>query len=176
MRRASSAVMMPCLASIAACALLAAISWRKRCRSKSMEALISSMTASGLVVKRPPHILLLMTRLPGRSRARSVYVDSDRFETRSRLLAWSHFLRKTGSPLFRKMLLNSAPDMTGSEEAARPPAKKRLAMIVAGGIAAVALAAVYGIAAFTRNAPDAACGGAIEAARRVAPLARGEVA
>src|SRR5713101_6749911 len=66
--------------------------------------------------------------------------------------------------------------MTGPEEAARPPAKLRLAMIVAGGIAAVALAAVYGIGAFTRNAPDAACAGAIEAARRVAPFARGEVA
>jgi thiol-disulfide isomerase/thioredoxin len=66
--------------------------------------------------------------------------------------------------------------MTGPEEAARFHAKKRLAVIVAGGVVAVALAAVYGMGAFTRNAPDAACAGALEAARRVAPFARGEVA
>jgi len=66
--------------------------------------------------------------------------------------------------------------MTGPEEAARSHAKRRLAMIVAGGVVAVALAAVYGMGAFTRNAPDAACTAAVELARRVAPLARGEVA
>jgi len=64
--------------------------------------------------------------------------------------------------------------MTGPEEAAPRHAKRRLAMIVAGGV--VALAAVYGMGAFTRNAPDAACTAAVELARRVAPLARGEVA
>jgi len=42
-------------------AWLAAMSWRNRCRSNSMEALISSMMASGCSLKRPPHILLLMT-------------------------------------------------------------------------------------------------------------------
>src|SRR5882757_134366 len=104
-----------------------------------MEALISSMTASGLVVNRPPHILLLMTRLPGTSR-------------------------------------NVALEMTGPEETARTPIKRRRAMIAGGVVVAVALAAVYGIAAFRRNAPDAACGPAVEAARRVAPFARGEVA
>jgi thiol-disulfide isomerase/thioredoxin len=66
--------------------------------------------------------------------------------------------------------------MTGPEEAARFHAKKRLAVIVAGGVVAVALAAVYGMGAFTRNAPDAACATAVELARRVGPLARGEVA
>jgi thiol-disulfide isomerase/thioredoxin len=65
--------------------------------------------------------------------------------------------------------------MTGPEEAARFHAKKRLAVIVAG-VVAVALAAVYGMGAFTRNAPDAACAAAVDLARRVGPLARGEVA
>jgi thiol-disulfide isomerase/thioredoxin len=68
--------------------------------------------------------------------------------------------------------------MTGSEQAARVHAKKRLAMVVAGGIAGVAvgLGAVYGIGRFQRNLGDDACRPAIELARRLAPLARGEVA
>jgi len=66
--------------------------------------------------------------------------------------------------------------MTGPEETARTPIKRRRAMIAGGVVVAVALAAVYGIAALRRNAPDAACGPAMEAARRVAPFARGEVA
>ena len=68
--------------------------------------------------------------------------------------------------------------MTGPEETARIHAKKRLAMVVAGGIAGVAvgLAAVYGIGTFLRNAGDAACRPAVELAKRIAPLARGEVA
>jgi len=45
-------------------------------------------------------------------------------------------------------------------------------LLVAGSVAA----AVYGIGAFKRNAPDGACAGAVETARRLAPLARGEVA
>lgn len=57
-------------------------------------------------------------------------------------------------------------------------AKRRLAVIALGGIAGVAvgLAAVYGIGAMQRNAPDAACRPAAELAKRLAPLARGEVA
>src|SRR5436190_4176110 len=58
---------MPCWASIAACALLAVMSWRYRCRSTSIEALIASMIASGPDAKRPPHILLLMTPSPDRT-------------------------------------------------------------------------------------------------------------
>jgi len=51
-------------------------------------------------------------------------------------------------------------------------------VVVAGGIAgiAVGLAAVYGIGTFLRNAGDAACRPAVELAKRIAPLARGEVA
>ena len=66
--------------------------------------------------------------------------------------------------------------MTQSQPAA---AKKRLAMVLAGGIAGVAvgLAGVYGIATLTRNAGgDAACRPAVELARKMAPFARGEVA
>jgi thiol-disulfide isomerase/thioredoxin len=68
--------------------------------------------------------------------------------------------------------------MTRLEATARIHAKRRLAMVVAGGIAGVAvgLAAVYGIGAFLRNAGDAACRPAVEVARGLAPLARGEVA
>jgi thiol-disulfide isomerase/thioredoxin len=70
-----------------------------------------------------------------------------------------------------------SPIMTGSEQAASTYAKKRLAMVVAGGIAgiAVGLGAVYGIGRFQRNLGDDACR-ATELAQRLAPLARGEVA
>jgi thiol-disulfide isomerase/thioredoxin len=57
--------------------------------------------------------------------------------------------------------------------------KKRLAMIVAGGVAGLGLglAGVYGIATLTRNAGgDPACRPAVELARKVAPFARGDVA
>jgi thiol-disulfide isomerase/thioredoxin len=56
---------------------------------------------------------------------------------------------------------------------------KRLAMIVAGGVAglAVGLAGVYGVSTLTRNAGgDRACRPAVELAKKVAPFARGEVA
>jgi thiol-disulfide isomerase/thioredoxin len=68
--------------------------------------------------------------------------------------------------------------MIKPEEAARAHARKRLAMVVAGGVAGVAvgLAAVYGIKTMERNAPEAACAQAAETARRLAPLAHGEVA
>ncbi len=62
-------------------------------------------------------------------------------------------------------------------------AKRRLPLIVAAGIAGtlVGLAGVYGIAGLTRNAPgdaakDVSCRPAVELARKVAPLAHGEVA
>jgi len=58
-------------------------------------------------------------------------------------------------------------------------AKKRLAMILAGGIAGVVvgLAGVYGISVLTRNAGgDVVCRPAVELASKIAPLARGEVA
>jgi len=58
-------------------------------------------------------------------------------------------------------------------------AKKRLAMVLAGGIAGVVvgLAGVYGIATLTRNAGgDTVCRPAVELAKKIAPGARGEVA
>jgi thiol-disulfide isomerase/thioredoxin len=69
--------------------------------------------------------------------------------------------------------------MTQSLTTARSLAKKRLAVIIVGGIAGVAvgLAGVYGISTITRNAAvDPACAPATEIARRIAPLAHGEVA
>lgn len=67
-------------------------------------------------------------------------------------------------------------------EAARTHAKKRVAMVLAGGIAGVAvgLGGIYGISTLIGNkgttGADAACRPAVDLARQIAPLARGEVA
>jgi thiol-disulfide isomerase/thioredoxin len=55
---------------------------------------------------------------------------------------------------------------------------RRLALIALGVVAGAAsgLAAVYGIGAMQRNPTEAACRPAVELAKRLAPLARGEVA
>jgi thiol-disulfide isomerase/thioredoxin len=69
--------------------------------------------------------------------------------------------------------------MTRSFDAARGHAKKRLAVIVAGGVAGVAvgLAGIYGIGLWLGNrAVDPACRPAIETAQRITPFIRGEVA
>jgi thiol-disulfide isomerase/thioredoxin len=69
--------------------------------------------------------------------------------------------------------------MNNPQDAARRQAKKRLAMVLLGGVAGVAvgLAGVYGIGRLAGNAAvEAACKPAVETARRMAPLARGEVA
>jgi thiol-disulfide isomerase/thioredoxin len=69
--------------------------------------------------------------------------------------------------------------MTAPPDAAtKSPARKRLTVIVGGGLAGVVvgLAAVYGIATLTRNVGDLACAPAVTTAKRLAPLARGEVA
>ena len=65
----------------------------------------------------------------------------------------------------------------------RPALKKWLLLILAGGIAGLAagLAGVYGIATLTGNAggdtaTDVTCRSALELAKKIAPLARGEVA
>jgi thiol-disulfide isomerase/thioredoxin len=66
-----------------------------------------------------------------------------------------------------------------TSDSAKSPAKRRLPLILAGGIAGVAvgLAGVYGINLLLgKSAVDPACRGAIETAQRVAPFARGEVA
>jgi thiol-disulfide isomerase/thioredoxin len=66
-----------------------------------------------------------------------------------------------------------------TSDAAQSPAKRRLSLILAGGIAGVAvgLAGVYGISLLLGNPPiDPACRPAIETAQRMAPFARGEVA
>ena len=69
--------------------------------------------------------------------------------------------------------MNSPPDT------ARSLAKKRLAIVILGGIAGVGvgLAAIYGIATLTGNpGATAACRPAVQRALAVAPFARGEVA
>ena len=69
--------------------------------------------------------------------------------------------------------------MTAPTRSSASHAKKRLAMVLAGGVAGVVvgLAAVYGIITLTRNAGgDKACRPAMALAQKIAPLARGEVA
>lgn len=68
--------------------------------------------------------------------------------------------------------------MTSGSDAALKSARKRLAVIVAGGMAglAVGLAGVYGISGLLGNASDPACRPAAATAARLAPLVRGEVA
>jgi thiol-disulfide isomerase/thioredoxin len=72
--------------------------------------------------------------------------------------------------------------MTDPTQSSSGTGRKRLAMIVAGGIAglAVGLAGVYGFSTLTRNAggdaKDATCRPAVALAKKVAPFARGEVA
>jgi thiol-disulfide isomerase/thioredoxin len=70
--------------------------------------------------------------------------------------------------------------MTARPDDTMPASRRRLALPIGVAVAAgaaVGLAAVYGIAAFQRNAGgEAACRPAVETASRVMPLARGQVA
>ncbi len=69
--------------------------------------------------------------------------------------------------------------MSETRETQLRQAKKRLALVLAGGFAGVVvgLAGIYGIARLTGNAPVAPeCRPAQETAQRIAPLIRGEVA
>jgi thiol-disulfide isomerase/thioredoxin len=69
--------------------------------------------------------------------------------------------------------------MTEPQDPARRPTGRRLAVILVGCVAgiAVGLAGIYGIGRLTGNAgADAACKASVETAQRMAPLARGEVA
>jgi thiol-disulfide isomerase/thioredoxin len=66
-----------------------------------------------------------------------------------------------------------------SQDTPRGQPKKRIALMVMGAVAgiAVGLAGVYGIGRLTGNAgADPACKASVETAQRIAPLARGEVA
>ena len=70
------------------------------------------------------------------------------------------------------------PELANPEYAAARSRPRRVALI-AGAIVAgafVGLLGVYGIDGFMRNAGDPDCRPAVDLARRVAPLARGEVA
>ena len=58
----------------------------------------------------------------------------------------------------------------------RPHGRHFVALAILVGVSTALAAAVYGIGALTRNAPDAGCTGAVELAQRIAPNARGELA
>src|SRR6478672_7658692 len=84
--------------------------------------------------------------------------------------------REPPTPHFVAHGIFTKPLMTGTQSSF---AKKRLALILAGGIVGVVvgLAGVYGIVTLTRNVGgDAACRPAVELASKIAPFARGEVA
>ena len=84
--------------------------------------------------------------------------------------------REPPTPHFVAHGIFTKPLMTGTQSSF---AKKRLAMVLAGEIAEVmvGLSGVYGIATLTRNVGgDATCRPAVELAKKIAPLARGEVA
>ena len=67
--------------------------------------------------------------------------------------------------------------MSSSHDIPRTDAKKRIALILLGGVVgcAVGLAGVYGIGHLTGNAgADPACQASVETARRMAPLVQPE--
>jgi len=69
--------------------------------------------------------------------------------------------------------------VTTNPENAAPRSDLRRPLLIAGAVVAGALAGlagVYGIGGFMRNAGDPGCRPAVETARRLGPLARGEVA
>ena len=67
---------------------------------------------------------------------------------------------------------------TSDKPPAAPQGRKypKYALMAAAAVAVLGLAAVYGIAASQRNGADAACAPALATAKRIAPLAHGEVA
>src|SRR5262249_20496550 len=76
-----------------------------------------------------------------------------------------------------KVRKSTVPIMTGTTDTTgAAPRRRKTILIAAAAIAALGVAAVYGIAAYGRNGGDAACGPALATAKRIAPLARGEVA
>ena len=68
--------------------------------------------------------------------------------------------------------------MTPAPDKSRYPLPRRRLLTLAAVLLAAgsAVAAIYGIGAFSRNASTGVCAGAVELARRLSPLALGEVA
>src|SRR3954467_13703050 len=94
-------------------------------------------------------------------------------------VAHDGFLGTLADLLLVAFLDHQDSPMMSSHDVPRTHAKKRIALIVLGGVVGVAvgLAGVYGIGRLTGNAAaDPACQASVETARRMAPLVRGEVA
>src|ERR1700687_5246673 len=86
--------------------------------------------------------------------------------------------RETSSPHLVAHDITSEVSPIMTERPPRNFAKKRLSMVLAGGVAGVVvgLAGVYGIATLTRNVGgDTACRPAVELAQKLVPLVHGEV-
>src|SRR3954471_6640102 len=94
-------------------------------------------------------------------------------------VAHDGFLGTLADLLLVAFLDHQDSPMMSSHDTPRTHAKKRIALILLGGVVGVAvgLAGVYGIGRLTGNAgADPACQASVETARRLAPLVRGEVA
>src|SRR3954447_12842710 len=94
-------------------------------------------------------------------------------------VAHDGFLGTLADLLLVAFLDHQDSPMMSSHDTPRTHAKKRIALIVLGGVVGVALglAGVYGIGRLTGNAgADPACQASMETVRRMAPLVRGEVA
>src|ERR1700723_1984385 len=130
-----------------------------------METLISSMIASGRSVNRPPHILLLIlcrsySRLPG----------GVIFETPARPVATE--------ALHSRILYRMTNDMPDALPPQNPPSRRIVLVLGTLLVGAVAGSlAIYGVAGSVRHArAEQPCASALETAKRIAPLAIGEVA
>ena len=66
------------------------------------------------------------------------------------------------------------PEMPPSRPAATRRIPVAIGAVVAVGV--IGLGAFYGLGGFKRSAGDPSCTGAVELARRISPLAHGEVA
>jgi thiol-disulfide isomerase/thioredoxin len=72
--------------------------------------------------------------------------------------------------------MNVQTEVQPDEPNPKPGRRRVIVLAAACGVVLAGLAAVYGIAGLERNRGDAVCRPAVETARRVAPLVRGEVA
>ena len=110
------------------------MSWAASLRSKSIEALISSMISAGPAANRPPHILLLMRQSPGSNNERNEEAES--VEALSRVAALAVAAAAARRPL---------RDGAGPGKSARPapPASlaraQSLAPFAKGELAALAV-------------------------------------
>ena len=95
------------------------MSWLARLRSKSIEALNSSMTLAGPAANRPPHIVLLMSVNP------EAWTDEDRKPTAPAICSFRCFRRNRGDRRWERSVRDSAADRQGRGVIAAAPSAMR---------------------------------------------------